>query len=360
MSERRRSMMGKRAESEPVEEARYVKFTALESGTFTFEIPYGLTTTEFYWIRYSIDNGSSWSLCSNVNKRVVKATTPTIAAGNSVLWYGSGKNLSNGDSYYCQFSSTCRFTAEGNIMSLINGGGTNNDTISVSYCFNNLFYNCTNLTDAGQLHLPATTLASYCYRGMFQGCTNLVIAPAKLPAKVLSVACYQYMFQNCTSLVNAPKIYAKQAANQSLYQMFAACSALISAPSMSITTLASMCCLGMFLGCTSLVNAPSLPATTLEQYCYNLMFRGCTSLTTAPTLPAKYLASKCYEQMFDGCSSLSYIKAMFLSSPGSSYTGSWTRGVASNGVFVKNGSAYWNMYGEDAIPSRWTVETASE
>ena len=89
------------------------------------------------------------------------------------------------------------------------------------------------------------------------------------------------------------------------------------------------------------------------------MFYNCTSLTTAPVLPATTLATYCYSGMFQGCTNLSYIKALFTTTPSSTYTGSWVDGVAANGTFVKSSSASWTTRGVNGIPSGWTVETAS-
>jgi hypothetical protein len=88
------------------------------------------------------------------------------------------------------------------------------------------------------------------------------------------------------------------------------------------------------------------------------MFSGCTSLTTAPQLPATTLATYCYYGMFRNCSKLNYIKALFTTTPSSSYTPSWVSGVASSGTFVKNKNATWNVTGSNGIPSGWTVQTA--
>ena len=117
------------------------------------------------------------------------------------------------------------------------------------------------------------------------------------------------------------------------------------------------------------VSADFLPATTVSQYCYYRMFYGCSSLTTAPTLPARTLSSSqryCYQYMFYNCSKLNYIKAMFTTDPGSRnssnqayYTYNWVSGVASSGTFVKNSSATWNRTGVWAVPSGWTIQTAS-
>ena len=114
---------------------------------------------------------------------------------------------------------------------------------------------------------------------------------------------------------------------------------------------------GMFQGCSSLVTAPELPATTLGTSCYNSMFGNCSSLVTAPELPATTLAGNCYTNMFRGCSKLNYVKALFLTTPSTTYTSNWLNGVASSGTFVKNKNATWNVTGVSGIPAAWTVLT---
>ena len=133
----------------------------------------------------------------------------------------------------------------------------------------------------------------------------------------------------------------------------------VSSDFLPATTLATHCYSYMFYGCTSLLTAPDLPATTLQQYCYQYMFRGCSSLTTAPTLPATSLQRYCYQYMFQNCSKLNYIKAMFTTTPGTSYTRNWVSSVASSGTYIKNSSARYTTTGTSAIPSGWTVQTAS-
>lgn len=147
--------------------------------------------------------------------------------------------------------------------------------------------------------------------------------------------------------------------NNAFYLLFADCPIeSISEDFLPATTLGDYCYYSMFDNCTSLTTAPALPATSLATYCYGLMFSGCTSLTTAPELPATTLVSSCYYYMFENCKSLNYIKALFTTTPSSSYTGNWVKGVASTGTFVKNRDATWNVTGVDSIPSGWTVQTA--
>jgi hypothetical protein len=87
------------------------------------------------------------------------------------------------------------------------------------------------------------------------------------------------------------------------------------------------------------------------------MFYNCSSLTTAPELPATTLVQDCYYYMFYGCNKLNYIKALFTTTPSTSYTNNWVYGVSSTGTFVKNASATWNLTGNYSIPSGWTIET---
>ena len=223
-------------------------------------------------------------------------------------------------------------------------------------CYFEMFYGCTSLTTAPEL--PATTLANSCYSHMFDGCTSLTSAP-ELPATTLAEMCYQFMFRGCTSLTTAPELPVTTLVSNCYYGMFDGCTSLTSAPELPATTLAEMCYQSMFYGCTNLTTAPELPATTLVSRCYQTMFRGCTSLTTAPELPATTLVSNCYNYMFYGCTNLNYIKAMFTTTPSTTYTYNWVNGVSSTGTFVKNSAASWNVTGSNGIPSGWTVQTAS-
>ena len=255
-------------------------------------------------------------------------------------------------------------------------------TTLANYCYYEMFYGCISLTAAPEL--PATTLADSCYRSMFYGCSSLTTAPAlpattlaegcyyymfartslttapELPATTLADACYGAMFAGCTSLTTAPELPVTTLTYSCYSSMFSGCTSLTTAPELPATTLAISCYRYMFQGCTGLTTAPELPATTLAISCYYAMFQGCTSLTTAPALPATTLADEsiqCYEQMFNGCSSLNYIKAMFTTTPGSSFTNNWVSGVAASGTFVKNSAATWNVTGTSGIPTGWTVQT---
>ena len=225
-----------------------------------------------------------------------------------------------------------------------------------TYCYANMFTSCTSLTTTPAL--PATTLAENCYRGMFYGCTGLITA-GTISATTLATRCCYYMFYKCTSLTTTPALPATALATECYYNMFAGCTSLTTANILPATALASYCYCGMFNGCTALTVAPTLPATSLQAHCYEDMFVGCIALTTAPDLPATILKMYCYKNMFTGCTSLNYIKALFTTTPSTSYTAAWVENVAATGTFVKNSRAGWNVTGTNGIPTGWTVTTAS-
>ena len=248
-------------------------------------------------ISYSTDGGETWTEGSSVE----------VSNGDKVLWKGTmtpEEWVGIGT-----FSSTGNFDVQGNSMSLLFGDNYKGeiDLTGKDYAFYQLFEDNTKVVNTKNLSLPATTLTDNCYSYMFYNCTSLTTAP-ELPATTLVSNCYQNMFQDCTSLTTAPE----------------------------------------------------LPATTLAQGCYTNMFNGCTSLTTAPVLPATVLANYCYNFMFRNCTNLNYIKAMFTTTPSTTYTNNWVNGVSATGTFVKNSAAQWDVSGVDGIPTGWTVQTASE
>ena len=289
---------------------------------------------------YVSKNGGEWVEWSRPSSSDTVWGTLDVAEGDTVAVKGTGKWSGNNrfeltDSNGNKTGSPL-FDVYGNVMSLSFGDSfsTATDLSSLgTKSFNNLFLNQALLRSAEGLLLPAATLTNNCYDSMFSGCTGLIDSPA-LPAATLANYCYQKIFLGCSSLT--------------------------SATAMSATTLATGCCKNMYQNCTSLTDAGALPVTTLANNCYQQMFAGCTSLAEAPVLPANTLVSGCYSSMFDGCSSLNHIKAMMTDTPDYGTTGTWVRGVASSGTFVKNASATWSVTGQNGIPSNWTIETSNE
>ena len=255
-------------------------------------------------------------------------STVTVPNGRTVYISGNNTNgFSTSTSSYKKFNITGTVEANGNIQSLLYGRTFDNLTIPSNYCLYNLFFNCTGLTTPPQL--PATTLTKYCYSNMFRACTNLTYAPT-LPATIMEEDCYYSMFFGCRSLTASPEL-----------------------PSIN---LANGCYAFMFDSCTSLTSAPQLPATTLKSNCYGYMFEDCTSLTTAPVLPAETLSDYCYQWMFNRCTNLNYIKMMATDISDIYCLDDWTRNVASNGTFVKNINATWDVRGDDGVPNNWTIQ----
>ena len=421
----------------PSYDTQYLTFEAIDNGT-SFQFNQN-------GLEYSLDDGSTWnSLGASVH-------TPSLNTGDKIMFRG---NMSITQGYGIgQFSSNGHFNIEGNPLSLVDDTnfaditdftGMNQIFFQLFYgtdvvdasnialpattlsqdCYTSMFNGCRSLTTAPEL--PATTLAEYCYSYMFSGCTSLTTAP-ELPAETLAEYCYNRMFNGCRSLTTAPELPATTLARNcycymfqntnvlpdtsnidftsqtvlasggliglfggtkvtdadlmrilpknsnnkyclpattladSCYrEMFSGCRSLTTAPELPATTLAGNCYSHMFQNCTNLTTAPVLPATTLVSNCYTFMFFGCTNLTTAPVLPARTLVSSCYSHMFYNCTNLNYIKAMFTTTPSTSYTQNWVSGVAATGTFVKNSAATWNVTGVYGVPSGWTIKRASQ
>lgn len=306
--------------SKPYEE-QYLTFEALEDGTFSF------TTND---LQYSLDDGVTWQTLT------AGTSTPTISAGNKILWKQSG--LTPNPSEYSgigKFSSTGKFNVYGNIMSLYYGDDfiDKNDLTGKNYAFCKLFYNCKNLISAENLILPATILAERCYGSMFSWCESLVKCP-ELPAKTLANGCYYNMFFRCLSLTKAPELPA--------------------------TTLSSWCYGEMFSSCKSLTEAPELPATTLGRGCYFYMFGYCTSLTEVPTLKATTLVVECYKQMFMGCQNLRYVKCLATDISATDCLTDWLDGTMPVGTFITADTPPAYESGTSGIPSGWNVYTESQ
>ena len=410
-------------------------FEIQSDGEIVWKTSSGNTKT----IEYSKNGGEWTSITSSTG-----GTSISVVNGDTVQFRGNNSSYFTSSSRYNTFSgSTAQFSVKGNIMSLINSTNfsgltefpSNSSynfcnlfkntsvlasqslvlpaTTLTSYCYQNMFNDCTSLTGAPELPattlamncyremfngctslttapaLPATTLANYCYYNMFYGCSNLTGAPA-LPATTLAERCYNGMFRDCTSLTTAPSVLPATTLASNCYDgMFFGCTSLVNAPALPATTLAERCYNGMFRDCTSLTTAPELPATTLGNYCYSQMFYNCTSLTgvpsdllpatnlsgttgcyssmfygcsgltTAPELPATTLGNYCYSQMFSNCYSLNYIKCLATDISATNCTLNWVNGVPNSGRFVKNSSMSDWTTGSNGIPANWTVQDAS-
>jgi len=164
-------------------EGEWISTTLLTSG-LTLEVSVGDT------IRFK---GNNTNYCNNIPN--------SHKDGPHRLWYiVFGCIQNDGDNYKGTFTSTtARFKAYGNIMSLLYGDNfIGQTTLPATYTFCQLF-KTSGIVSAEHLILPAMTLTDSCYRAMFSKAYRLKISPI-FQAKNLTTECYKYMFENCTSL----------------------------------------------------------------------------------------------------------------------------------------------------------------
>ena len=82
-------------------------------------------------------------------------------------------------------------SVRGNINALWNYQDLTMDIPVYAAC--NMFSDCTALTNAINLQLPAETLSQSCYQNLFAGCSNLMTAPI-FRGKIVDTDCYQGLF----------------------------------------------------------------------------------------------------------------------------------------------------------------------
>lgn len=343
-------------------------------------------------LMYSTD-AEIWNVFS------IGETTVTLAAAGDNVWFKAGTTegdttnarFASGENIYSNFVITGKAKVSGNIMSLVGPEDFEEPTDEEnSFCFSHLFYNCTGLTDASKLNLPANYIATHYYSSMFMGCTALKAAP-KLPAircnpdgfgyyqmfrdctsltaasdiNLLSASTITYMYYNCTSLKKAPNINFRYNSNSTSWKfncvfqnctsletpppaiyltalysgdcdnMFKGCVNLTSTPNMSISSLDSYACWSMFENCTKISSAANIHLGNVSTHSLDGMFFGCSSLTAGPELLHKSIASNSYAYLFYGCKSLAKVKVQLTSwGSASDATKYWMTNVSSNGIFV--------------------------
>ena len=167
---------------EPDYTKMYMTVEALESGDFYVRKS---------GIGYSV-NGGAWETTTG-------ATTLSLNQGDAVRFKKNTYTESHGNQI--DFTgNTISFVVYGNVESMEYGDEfVGKNTIKYQECFRGLFFNCSGLTDASNLILPALTLKERCYQTMFTNCIKLTTAP-ELPATTLAGYCYQTMFSGCVKL----------------------------------------------------------------------------------------------------------------------------------------------------------------
>lgn len=194
-------------------EKQYLTFIPVEDAVFTWT-----ERATSGHLEYSVNSGQTWVTIANGE------STPTITAGNKVMWRGNLVPYNNSDNGGIgTFSATGKYNACGNVMSLLFYDDYYGSVLSVNNSLKSLFEGDTNILTPPIL--PSKSLKGYCYSRMFRGCTSLMTAPV-LPAKSLPLGCYYSMFYNCISLIATPELPAKTIIYESYRVMFYGCSRL--------------------------------------------------------------------------------------------------------------------------------------
>lgn len=275
----------------------YLCFTALESGTFTLTIPAAVTPTYLSYVEWSKD-GRTWNHRDNSSEAVT--IDVQVAQGEKVYWRGSGNRTTYGsylENRSSRFSSTCRFDASGNLMSLLTDDFANVTTWSHSYTFASLFNGCTTLISAKEMRLTLTTLPSTMLIMTFNGASSMVSA---LTMDITDAGdnCFNSAFQGCSALtdVSGLKMTLGQLRTKVFYYTFRSCTGLVTPPPISFTSFATSSsenCLGMFYDCSSLESSFPLLPTTLVSKCYYAMFNNCRKLASVKCLATDLSATNC-------------------------------------------------------------------
>ena len=157
----------------------YLTVKASQSGN-------GITISSFQngsnqTISGSTDGGTTWE-----NK-----TYFTLTPGEAIKLKAVGEGRRLGIVGECE--------VYGNIMSLISGDSFTNANSIPERAFYDTFSGCTGITSVKNLKLPVTTLSRGCYEELFYNCSGITESPI-LPATTLVSDCYRYMFYGCSSL----------------------------------------------------------------------------------------------------------------------------------------------------------------
>ena len=300
-------------------EMNYLTFANTHaSQTLTVQLKRGSYAPTNVTLNYRLisANGTAgaWQTLTTVNNTTTY-TVGEIPAGARMQLYGSnlsGFGQSTMTYWKFYFGTTGSAVLSGDLMSIFSGTVSSFDRSQTlpDYAFYGLFYENSaynpSIVSAKDLKLSATNLGQHCYHNMFYGCSNMTDAP-QLSATTLAPYCYQNMFSYCSSMNAAPTLPATTLADYCYYAMFSYCTSLTTAPQLPVTTLTEGCYEAMFQGCTALVNVQNLPGTNLPKNCYYDMFSGCTALITAPEILAGENATvgqTACNSMFNGCTAM--------------------------------------------------------
>lgn len=293
--------------------ANYLKFTTVDDNGSTYAFSNS-------GLEYSIDGGAWTTLASNTN-------TPNVPKGSNIRF--RGHLIPNGSKGIGRFSSSGKFDAEGDLMTLLYGEYYVGQTDKFAdYMFGELFSN-SNVVDAKNLVIPNAMGDYYYYR----------------------------MFYQCMSLTSAPLLPFSHVGYNSCNSMFFKCTSLTAIQPMTIESINKGSMTSMFNNCQSLVDASMITITgEKSRSCYN-MFNMCKNLKKSPIIKGDITSSSC-ERMFYGCSNLSDVTYLGTTSPSSSNSRNWMQNVPATGTFYMSQDATWDStVSRDAngIPEGWTI-----
>lgn len=294
-------------------EPEYLKFTTVDDNGSTYAF-------SKEGLEYSIDGGKWTTLAANTN-------TPNVPKDSNIRFRG---NLTpNGSEGIGTFSSSGKFNAEGELMTLLYGEYYVGQTGKyANYMFSELFIN-SNVVDVTNLVIP-NAMVDYCYYKTFSSCTSLTSTPS-LPFSEVGYYTCRYMFSGCTSLITIQPMTIGSNSTGAMYYMFS--------------------------GCTSLVDASMITITNEQWDACSSMFYNCTSLRKSPIIKGDLKQSSC-RNMFYLCSSLEEVVYLGTTSPNSSNSDSWLLNVPATGTFYMSQNATWDStVSRDAngVPASWTI-----
>ena len=207
----------------PKEQPNYLCFTALESGSFTLNIGSLISTSDLPSVNYSLDGGETWINVANQDDVSVNVTTPTINAGDSVLWKANGVVCINSSANkYSRFSSTGNFKVSGSLNTLLFGDMARKN-VSGDYAFFGLFYGCTKLIYADELILPTKLDFTHCFYRLFRNCSNLLTSPNLFEIDASPRNTFHEMFYSCSKLISEILINSTKPGIQSCQTMLYDC-----------------------------------------------------------------------------------------------------------------------------------------
>ena len=193
----------------------YFALTAVDNCVFTLTIPAAVDSSCINTISYSLDGGNTWVTTENDSSEVV-ITTPSVSAGNTVVWKGDVHSFGKSDGVHASFSGSGRHTVSGNISYLF----TSSDTITTSYhyIFAGMFDGDSNLTSAELLDIPDTGYSQqYTCAYMFRNCTSLTKTPI-LKWNRLGARHFSYCFYGCSLLDSITMTASNMSASYCLYR----------------------------------------------------------------------------------------------------------------------------------------------